>query len=147
MISFSHPVELVDYSTCQPGQYESISPTASNDRLCSTCPSGQACSGSAITVDCGSTSLFAAGGASTCTPVSTGYYSTPADGSTGQRTGQAICPAGNQCHDGVATACVSGSSYQTQTGQTSCIPCPTCATGLILTSVCTSTAATVCQGM
>lgn len=136
----------VAYTTCQPGQYETTAPTASNDRVCATCLPGQACSGSGSAVDCGSASLFAAGGASTCTQVSVGYYSTPSNGSLSRRTGQEICPIGSRCQGGVATLCTNGTLYQSQTGQTSCLACQICAAGLSEINACTSSSATVCYG-
>ena len=131
------------YSVCSAGTYETTAPTASNNRVCSTCPVGDFCTGPAAPQNCGSASLYANGGASACTPVSTGYYSTPESGSAATRTGQAICPTGSSCNGGVATVC-SSTYFQNVTGQTSCLPCQSCASGLTLTHACITTADTVC---
>ena len=51
-----------------------------------------------------------------------GHYSTPADGPTATRTGEALCPRGHACKRGVAQACSAG-SFAAANGSTSCSPC------------------------
>ena len=57
------------------------------------------------------------GSTSTCSDVSSGYYST--GGTSATRTGQSQCTAGYYCSSGVRNACASG-KYSSTSGATSC---------------------------
>ena len=134
------------YSVCSAGTYETTSPTATNDRVCTACPAGYLCSGAIQPQACGSSSSYSSGGASSCTQVTAGYYTTPTNASATTRTGQSICPAGSSCNSGNATVCAAG-KYQALPGQTSCQSCSSCATGLNMTVSCNLTADIVCKGL
>ena len=56
--------------------------------------------------ECGAVDKYSAAGASACSTVSTGYYTT--GGTTTTRTGQSQCTSGTYCTDGVQNTCPSG---------------------------------------
>eukprot|EP00049_Salpingoeca_infusionum_P005502 m.92811 g.92811 ORF g.92811 m.92811 type:complete len:2840 (+) comp12991_c0_seq1:76-8595(+) len=85
-------------ATCAAGTYESVSPTVSNNRVCSKCPSGTYSSA-------GST------GCKSWTVCAVGYYESKAPTATSDR----------QC-----SLCNGKTQYQDQAGQTSCKPVTTC---------------------
>ena len=55
---------------------------------------------------CGAVNKYSAAGASACSTVDTGYYTT--GGTTTTRTGQSQCKSGTYCTDGVQNTCPSG---------------------------------------
>ena len=136
---------VLAYTVCAAGSYETSAPSATANRQCSACPAGYYCTGPSPPQGCGSATLYAFGSASSCSMVSSGFYSTPTDVSASFRTGQSACMAGSYCIGGVSNVC-GVNTYQPIIGQVSCLSCPGCTTGLNQTMPCSTTAATICKG-
>ena len=104
---------------CSSGQYLNVT-------SCETCTAGYYCPSSSVTytydgsvqgrTPCGGNTKYSSSGATACSTVSSGYYST--GGTSTTRTGQTKCEAGNYCSGGVKTAC--GGGKYSSAGATSC---------------------------
>ncbi|MBP5707585.1 MAG: hypothetical protein J6W79_01150, partial [Alphaproteobacteria bacterium] len=90
------------------GGAKTATPSSSSDSV-----SGAACGG------CSGRNSFSGAGASSCSTVSSGYYSTGCNGSNNLCTGQSQCTAGYYCASGVRNTCAGG-KYSSTSGATSC---------------------------
>ena len=71
--------------------------------------------------NCTGRTKYSAAGATSCSTVSSGYYTTGCTGND-KCTGQTQCAAGSYCVNGVSTACAKG-SYTNAKGKTACTAC------------------------
>ena len=83
----------------------------------SQCAAGTYCSGG-ISSNCTGRTKYSAAGKTSCSTVSTGYYTTGCNSSGNNCTGQSQCPAGSSCNNGIATVC--GAGKYSSAGSTSC---------------------------
>ncbi len=94
----------------------------------SKCEAGYYCSGGVKTA-CGAVNKYSSAGASSCSTVSTGYYTT--GGTETTRTSQSKCEAGSYCSGGVKTSC--GGSLTSAAGSDALSDCYiTCSAGYYL---------------
>ena len=93
---------------CSPGYWGDTTLQFKSTPQCSgPCDPGYFCpAGSTIStaVPCGGTNFYCPQGSAQPVQVSTGFYSTPATAPAALRTGQAPCPTGRACADGVVLA-------------------------------------------
>jgi hypothetical protein len=134
-------------SLCLAGNYESRACTTTQDRLCSACPAGSACTGSATITPCVAGSTFSKAGQAVCTgcstPCAATTYETRVCNTTQDRLCSA-CPAGSACPGGATIApCVTGSTFSLA-NQSSCSSCTVCLPGTYETVPCTTTQNRVC---
>ena len=78
------------------------------------CTPGHSCQGG-VRQPCGSQDKFSPGGLKSCVWVMSGYFTTPAEGSTAVRTDQLICERGSYCVGGKMFLCPAG-TYGSITG-------------------------------
>ena len=73
----------------------------------SQCAKGHYCA-NGLQSQCGSISKFSGAGAVKCSPVQTGWYSTPTTIAAEIRTGESVCERGHYCISGVKFVCPAG---------------------------------------
>ena len=81
------------------------------------CAAGSYCT-NGISNACSGRTKYSGAGATSCSTVSTGYYTTGCNSSGNNCTGQTKCAAGNYCTNGVSNAC--GGGKYSGAGATSC---------------------------
>ena len=84
----------------------------------SQCPAGTYCS-NGVSAACTGRTKYSGAGASSCSTVSNGYYTTGCNSSNNNCTGQSQCPAGTYCSNGVSAACTGRTKFS-GAGATSC---------------------------
>ena len=117
--------EYQEAAECSAGTY-----LLANSLECTTCPAGSYCPGGTYYLNeteiqgisaCNGRTQYSTEGSSSCSTVTSGYYTTGCDSSNNNCTGQSECTAGNYCVNGVSNAC--GGSLTSAAGapaQTSC---------------------------
>ena len=81
------------------------------------CAAGTYCS-NGVSAACTGRTKYSGAGATSCSTVSTGYYTTGCNGSSNNCTGQSQCTAGNYCSNGISYGCAT--YYYSGAGATSC---------------------------
>ncbi|GMI16763.1 hypothetical protein TrLO_g12393 [Triparma laevis f. longispina] len=119
----------------------------SGKTFCLECTQGHFCpKASTAPIPCGSASLYCPTSSEIVQAATAGSYTLPAtEETTAVRNGQQPCEAGYACVGGIKTSCVAGSTFQTQTGQTTCQSCAVCGAGKFIASTCTTTSNTDCE--
>jgi len=108
--------------TCAAGKYL-------NGATCTTCDAGYSCPGGTWTYNggvqgrtaCGGNTKYSSSGASSCSTVTSGYYTT--GGTSTTRTGQSQCTGTTYCSSGVKYDCPSGYTANTSNGKTAASQC------------------------
>ena len=84
------------------------------------CSKGTYCSGGVQANCSGRTEYTSTVGATSCSTVSSGYYSTGCNSSGNACTGETVCPKGSYCSSGIQYNCSGRTKYTSSTGKTSC---------------------------
>jgi hypothetical protein len=142
MLSFAF--EMLVYSVCSAGQYQTTNATSTSDRVCAACPAGHHCAGGVFPpLPCGGPSKYAAPSQASCATVDVGYYTLPLNSTLA--TSQLPCPVGSSCVNGLLRACPSN-FFQNLPQQPACSPCQVCASGQVTLVSCSNSSDTVCIG-
>ena len=112
--------------TCAAGKY-----LPANSLSCGDCTAGYACPGGTYSYSssiqgrsaCTGRTQYSATGASSCSTVSAGYYTTGCNASNNNCTGQSQCTGTTYCSGGVQSNCPSGYTANTAAGKTAASQC------------------------
>ena len=112
--------------TCAAGKY-----LPANSLSCGDCGAGYACPGGTFEYkntdqgisQCSGYTKYSASGASSCSTVSAGYYTTGCNTNGNGCTGQSQCTGATYCSGGVQSDCPSGYTANTAAGKTAASQC------------------------
>ena len=112
--------------TCAAGKY-----LPANSLSCTKCTAGYACPGGTYEYkntdqgisQCSGYTKYSASGASSCSTVSAGYYTTGCNTNGNGCTGQSQCTGATYCSGGVQSDCPSGYTANTAAGKTAASQC------------------------